>query len=448
MRSRLLPALLVGLALFGCREPDAPLGNGLLFVDSDPPGARIFVDDDDTGLLTPDTISGLSGVVEVRVERDSAGVTYSYTAAVLVEGGEVTTLNGPLMVRCQQAAASNCSETHTFHNVADLRFSTSVTGALLNSSSTNPGLVWPAAGNDRYNVGGAPVFAGRTEGLVAALNPYDQIYLAGRPGVQTTLAGGVLDLQQSLWITPPLEEQGLLAPRGIEVHERVVASDAVPGVILIELRFRNISAEPLYQILDREVPAAGVTWEDAYIGFSIDPDIGNATDDWVSYDPALDAVYAYDASFSEAGFGSRPSGPGLVGLRVLRAPVGSGVVLNAWEGLRDWTAGSTTQASGYGMLSGTASFQPDYPGSEVGYLPEAPGDMRISATAGPVQLAPGDEVAIVVAVALAAPVPGTFTSGTSLAPGDPADANRTLHAVAAALRERLTAAESLLPLLP
>jgi hypothetical protein len=83
----------------------------------------------------------------------------------------------------------------------------------------------------------------------------------------------------------------------------------------------------------------------------------------------------------------------------------------------------------------------------VGHLPVSAGDVRIVATVGPLQLAPGDSARVVLAVALALPTPGTYTSGTSLPPGNPDDTNRQMYRVAGQLRDRLTAAAALLPLL-
>jgi hypothetical protein len=66
-------------------------------------------------------------------------------------------------------------------------------------------------------------------------------------------------------------------------------------------------------------------------------------------------------------------------------------------------------------------------------------------SAGPYALRPAEELTIVVAVALARPVTGTFTSGVPVGPGDPHDAGRPIMSVAAGLRARLTEAAALLP---
>ena len=75
---RIRSALRIAFLAFGltaCREPDRPLGPGAGFdvaVDSDPAGAAILVDGDDTGLRTPDTVSGVDGGehrLSVRLDR-------------------------------------------------------------------------------------------------------------------------------------------------------------------------------------------------------------------------------------------------------------------------------------------------------------------------------------------------------------------------------------------
>jgi hypothetical protein len=129
---------------------------------------------------------------------------------------------------------------------------------------------------------------------------------------------------------------------------------------------------------------------------------------------------------------------------MLEAPVGATVVMNGWvsqgQGSQDWNAGEISERLGYGMLSGKGVFSPDHPSPRIGYLPPAPGDIRMSVSAGPIRLAPGDSVAVSVAVVLAAPVPGPFSSGTDLEPGNPLDRTRPLYAVAGDLFERAIAA--------
>jgi hypothetical protein len=67
----------------------------------------------------------------------------------------------------------------------------------------------------------------------------------------------------------------------------------------------------------------------------------------------------------------------------------------------------------------------------------------MAVSAGPLTLEPGDEALIVIAIALAPPNAGTFSSGTVMSPGDPLDTGRPLYAAAANLRGRMIAAETL-----
>jgi hypothetical protein len=296
----------------------------------------------------------------------------------------------------------------------------------------------------------APLFAGRWEGEPVATGLYDIANLVGRPAPAITTANNMFRLTQSAWVLPPRTATGLVVARGLQVRERVLTTTGLEAVFLVELTFRNISDEPLYELVDPAIAALpGITWEDAFVGLGIDPDIGQSADDWLSYDPATSTVYAYDAAFSEPGFTTGQAAPALVGLRVLRAPEGTGVVLNGWirETGGDWNAGTTSQIAGFGMLSGTAAYSPDHPGAVVGHLPGNSGDVRMLAAVGPLRLAPGDSATVVLALALAPPVAGTFTSGSAVAPGNPDDPERPIHGVAAGLRERLSAAETLLDLL-
>src|SRR5690606_13435517 len=135
--------------------------------------------------------------------------------------------------------------------------------------------------------------------------------------------------------------------------------DAVPGVLIVRLTYRNVSADTMVHRFSPHIPAPPVTYSDVWIGFTMDPDIGAPGDDWVSYDPELGMVFAYDEDFVETGFiGDGISAPGLVGLRVLSAPGGTSVLLNSWSLGNDWSAGTVTEEIGFGMLTGSAVYQP------------------------------------------------------------------------------------------
>lgn len=446
------------LSLAACREDDGPFGGtgtGTLVVLSSPANGRITLDGRDTGRFTPDTIRNISGLHEVSVKLDSAGLEYRYTAQVVVSGNEPTVLNGPLMARCQQDLGSCAPQYADEHIVGTLQFGSNALGPLFLQSGQGGGLRWPAGSSNTYMATGTPVFAAVWGTQLVSTGVYDTEYLAGRPAPRTQLlGGGGFSLTQSTWIVPPFTEMALTVARGIEVSERVIASTAQEGVLLVELTYRNITNDPIYRILDAdsEVQTTGITYTDAYIGLALDPDIGNAEDDWLSYEPSLSSVFAYDASFSEPGFTTQSNAPALVGLRVLRAPAGAGAVLNGWINTPqtpDWQAGFNSQISiGYPMMSGIqVPFAPDGQGLLVGHMPPVPGDARIVASVGPVRLAPGQSATAVFAVVVAAPTAGTYQPGAALQPGTPGDQARPLFAVSANLRSRLVAAESLLGLL-
>ena len=452
---RVIGVVLAAAALFGgCRESDGPMGprtgGARLFITSEPSGGRIIVDGDDTGQLTPDTVAGFSGEHDVQVRLDSAGVTYEYNVLIGVDARDtvVHRVHGPLSRQCAFSLdLTDCYERlHTYRTGADIRFALNPLGSIFLHNGSGGGAFWPAATSNSYMSGGIPVFAALANGRAVSLGAYDHGYLAGRPAPVSTAETGSATLRQPAWVLPPTIEHLLLAAtvRGIEIREEITTADNVSGVVLVRLTFRNISDTPEYFAVD---PAFrdGITYTDAYIGLALDPDIGAADDDWLSYDAELDMAFAYDARFAETRFtGGSATSPGLVGVRALRAPAGTTVILNGWVNQADWIAGTTTEAAGFGMLSGRSVFEPAHEHPRLGHLPPEPGDMRLSVTAGPLTLAPGAEAEIVLAVAFAPPAPGTFESGTLVSPGDPVDASRVLYRIAAPLRERMVAAQSLL----
>jgi hypothetical protein len=462
-RWRALP-LLFGLAvgallLHACREADGPIGPGggaRVFVSSDPGGARILLDGRSTGRRTPDTIAGLSRRHDVAVRLDTLGVAYGFLAQVQADPDDVQRIHGPLVMRCPN---TTCWEAqHRFHTVNRLRFATNPVGSLLMRTGVGEGLFWPLGTRNSYVSAAVPVFAAITEGRdTVALGMYDLRYLAGRPAPSVTNEDARFDLRQSHWLLPPVDALTFRTVRGIEIEQHVMGSDAHDDVLLVRLVFRNITQNAAYSAADPIVPAAGLRFDGVYIGFAIDPDIGSPQSDWVSYNPELDMVFAYSAAFRETdrdrGFeGEARTAPGLVGLRVVAAPPGARVVLNAWThgaaGMPgDWRAGFASERAGWGMLSGLQAYAPQHADSRIGHLPPAPGDVRISVSAGPLQLRPGDSAEIIVAIVLAAPVPGTFTSGTPLEPGDPRSPDRQIARVAADLFERAATADALLQLL-
>jgi len=395
-----------------------------------------------------------AGDHSIVLNLDSAGIRYSYAALFRIARSDtVLRLDAPLALQCAYESPGPCYvNARRQHEIAGMRVTTSAIGSLFHWAGSGQGVFYPANALNSYASAGIPVIAGTVSGSNVALGTYDQPFLAGRPAPAVTRVGTKFTLTQRSWLVPPatsLVRQSTV--RGIEVLEEVIADDAVPGVVMVKLKFRNVTNEVDYFRWASNVTPAALTYTNAYIGFIMDPDVGDAADDWVSYDESLSSVFAYDAAFFESGFlDGAARAPALIALRALRIPNGTHVVLNAWNrvsptgGSGDWGGGLTTEQTGFNMLTGAQSYAPDHPSAAIGHLPPTLGDARISITAGPLTLAPGQEAEIVFALVLAPPAAGTFTSGTSVAPGDPSDNSRALYRIAEGLRDRLRAAEALL----
>ncbi len=456
---RILATLAVVLTVqAGCREQDGPLGGsqGQLIVSSDPEGGRIFLDEVDTGRTTPDTLDGIGGSHTVLVLLDSAGDTYSYAARVIVQGIEPFELSGPLTARCGSGANQGACYARYMRPVTASNMTASVNaiGAMLLQDGSGQGLLWPAGTTDTYVSNAMPLIAAKVEGRGVALGMYDIATLAGRPAPSFKNENGEVRTDQRTWIVPTTSSRTLTTIRGIEVREQWLFDASLPDVALVRLTYRNITNSPLYQKLDVRGTdlSTGITYDDVYLGFGMDPDIGGATDDIMSYDPELRAVFAYDADFDEPSFsGGAALAPGLVGVRMLSAPNGARVILNGYGtqggsgSSSDWHAGTGDELTGWSILSGSAAYAPDDPDPNIGMLVPGQSDVRIMVSAGPYTLRPAEEISIVVAVALASPVPGSFTPKTFVAPGDPRNASRPIMNIAARLRSKLTDAATLLP---
>jgi hypothetical protein len=433
-------ALLIGAT--ACREPDGPIlsGEGRVFVTSDPDGARIFLDNRDTGRLTPDTLRGLSGTHDFSVQLDTFQALYGYAARLVISEPELYTLIGPLVNRCGDALCLANQFRH--YSVNRVRFASNPVGTLfLERGTGGNGILWPSVTNNSYAAGSMVGFTGILRGSdTVALGIYDNPWLAGRPAPDIVLTADSLRVTQSTWVLPPPNAINRPTIRGISVREEVMATAENDDILLVRLTYRNLTADPLYAALDPTAEIGGFVYDQVYIGFLLDPDIGISNDDFFSYEPGRNLVFAYDARFDEQDFaGGYNRAPGIIGLQLVEAPIGANVILNGWtrQGAgADWAAGTTTEKFGWYMLSGLRVYEPDHPFRKIGHEQQSPGDVRLSVSAGPFRLVPGDSLSLTVAVMLAEPVPGMFASGTQLDPGDPLDATRQLNSAAANLFEK------------
>lgn len=450
--SRFLVLIVPTLVVGACGGDDDFVGvpdGARAFVTSDPPGGRIRVDGRPTSLVTPDTVKGLLGRHDLTVMLDTLGAIYRYSAQVMLSHPDSTAnVSGPLLLRC---GSDDCLDKLARESAVNrLRFATNPGGALFHGGPNGSGIVWPATTSNRYAFAGMPMISARPYPDTIGLGIYDTDYLAGRPFPGLVEEDGRMRLRQSMWIVPPVNALQLATIRGIRIDQTVLAAAAVDDVVVARLVFRNITGDPLYRLVDPNVPDDGMTFPNTYVGFALDADVGDSADDYLSYDLDHDLAFIYDATFEESGFDrEHRNRPGLIGLRMLDAPPGATVVLNGWArapgAATDWNAGRLNEGTGWGMMSGQRVYAPDHDDLRIGYMPPAPLDLRAMVSAGPFTLAPGDSVAITIAVIVAEPAAGTFTSGEPVEPGEPTDVSRPIHRIAQPLFERARAAEALLP---
>lgn len=442
--------LLCAIALLSaCREGDGPADpsqiDARVLLTSTPAGAHILIDNQATGLFTPDTVSLRRGDRSIELRLDSAGYLYDYSIILQVEASDsVVTVDLPLGMQCLTPGGACFQSARRHYEAAGVRFAASAVGSVFHWGGSGSGIFWPASTQNSYASSGMPVFAAVVGGRAVSLGMYDQSMLVGRPAPRTTIDAAGLLLEQTAWVLPP--RSSLIDPatvRGIAIEQEVIGRTALDGVVVMRLTFRNVSDDPMVHMYAPHIPFEAVTYTDAWIGFALDADVGNANDDWLSYDVDMNMVFAYDADFQANFTGSDAGAPGLVGMRVLEAPEGSTVMLNAWTTGLDWNAGRTGEEFGYGMLSGTDVVSPEHPHERIGYMPPGASDVRMSVTAGPLTLAPGESAQVLIAVAIAPPVGGTYTSGVTMPPGDPLEPRRPLGEAAANLRARMVAAEGI-----
>ena len=368
MNSRIIiAAALLGLAPIACREADQPVGladAGRFEVSSDPLGAAIWLDGVYTGKATPNFLRGVSteGEHEILVRMDRDGVTYGYrVSGVQAKTDSLITITGPLTVRCSSEACMVSSA--RYHTLGTLRIATQANGSLFSYNYQTAGLYYPNNSANSYVAIGMPMIA-MTSGArdTLALGIYDAGYLAGRPAPDVTQNAERYAVKQTTWIVPPSTVISTFAPtvRGIEVREELIGMNATSGVAFLKLTFENITHTATYHAVDPILPVGGLTFNNVYVGFALDADIGDAMDDMITYDPSLNMVYAYDMDFADAALSqSWSSRPALIGLRMLDAPADGVAVLNAWRSDNDWHSGETSavfgEKTGFGVLSGTRS---------------------------------------------------------------------------------------------
>jgi hypothetical protein len=443
-RGVVLALVMLAAACSDDDETIAPGENTRVEISSDPANADIYVDDTNSGKKTPSTFFDLVGEHDIIVRLDRDNIGYGYRTTIDVRGDSLHRFTGPLVYRCPRADQICKLNSARPRDLGRMRIATQANGSLFMRTGSGDGLLWPLGTSNSYVASGMPLIAMIPAGTAdtLAIGMYDTDYLAGRP--EPTVSQNGQSVKQATWIVPPTNIilSNMPTVRGIEVEEELTTSSD-SNVVFLKLTFRNITNRDSYRAIDPVVPNSGMTFNQVYVGFALDPDIGRSDDDMVTYEGALDLVYAYDNNFSEEIFTPVEAGrPGMVGLKLVSVPAGSTAKsLNAWpisiNGLSsDWAAGTNTERGGFSMLSGLRSLAPDHPGQLIGYVPSSPNDYRMSVGAGPVTLAPGGETSITVAIILATPVAGEFTTGQVIPAGNPTDDTRQIRRAAATLFDR------------
>lgn len=331
------------------------------------------------------------------------------------------------------------------------------------------GLVWPAGG------GVSNEYVGHAKLLVAARmgagSPAGRLgdtlamsfYLPGDYGPRTLLhpiPGDSSRWQAEVWtdlrhvpiypsITPRLPDDDRKADNfGLSVRSTYHIPSALQDVILVRFDVQNISTDPDYRRVNPEEPAGGHTLTDVYLVPVIDPDIGGAppapegSDDNVTVFPAESLLVAYDQAFQVSTFtGGDNVRPGLVGVRLVSGPAGATARALLFDRLKapDYEGALDEKASYRLLAAGRAGARAGCNGTQASVFlctPETPHNGLMGWSVGPLTLAPGQSTSLVIAIVLAYPKAGTFTSGTAVAPGntDVASTARPIYGIAEPLR--------------
>jgi hypothetical protein len=262
---------------------------------------------------------------------------------------------------------------------------------------------------------------------------------------------------------------------GLSVRTTAFLPPSQPDVLILRFDVRNITTDATYRFVHPEVPAAGHTLTDIFLTPFTDVDIGGgrsangatgldrandieALDDNATVFPAESLLVAYDQSFAVATFSANyKARPALVGMRLLAlegpgtgGTTAKAVISAAGRGSLDFLT-ILQEDSAHALISGgrTNTRTPSGCSNDAVALIcsfEAANNTRMGWSVGPIpSLAPGQEVTLTVAILLAPPKAGAFTSGTSVAPQNTALASTTrpIYLIAETLRTLADAIKAL-----
>jgi hypothetical protein len=176
------------------------------------------------------------------------------------------------------------------------------------------------------------------------------------------------------------------------------------------------------------IPDGGYTFNNVYVGFTADMDVGDATNNYASADLPFTLATTWKADWREASWqfpsdifaAPLSTSPGFVGVKLLASPAGLSIFttytnpsapnslfpdpLNIYQGYR-YISGNPSAATGD---ASSCQYPPSF---HLCFLGQAPSDQRQMQSSGPFNLAPGESKVIVVAYMAA---PAALTN-----PGDP-----------------------------
>lgn len=438
-------SLVVTLGCFGDRDrPTVPVFGDLL-LRSDPEGAEIVIDNLSIGETTPWEVVGIAAgrheVELIFVAGPAERFTWADTVTVPERAADTldAALEGGCGSECPFLLDQNrihCRVTGRGDTCASVFY------------STVDALSWPDASGGAYGAGGRLLFAGilgadagAAAGDTVATEFYDPAWL-GRAPMQMERSGGRQTMGLSYWASGVSAGESI---RGLAVRQTLVAVDSATAedVLLLTFEVSNVSADERYRRLYPTVPPGGYTFESLYVGFGLDADIGLSDGDLGTFAPDLDLSFIYDAFFQDNALGEFADQPALVGLTTLMPPAGATTrTFTMWSRQDDWD-----DANDYGfawrLLAGRLNAGDpitDHPAPEIGHQATAPNDYRVIEAFGPLRLAPGESFTWGLALLIAEPVPGTYTPGVLVPPGDPTATDRQILSVAGNLMSLATEA--------
>ena len=242
---------------------------------------------------------------------------------------------------------------------------------------------------------------------------------------------------------------------GLAVRTTYSLPASLPNAILVRFDVTNVSASADYRRVHPEEPAGGHTLNDVYLAPTFDPSIacgvggcgtGEDRDDNATLFAPESLLVAWDQEFSVPQFGGGfATAPGLLGVRLVDGPAGTSAKAVLFDaGITPDFVTPGLEHTTYKLLSGGRAGAvvgcTDHAPAALVCSPETRSDIRMAWSLGPIaSLAPGQSEHVTVAILMASPVAGSFTSGTGVAPRNTspqafADTTRPIWTIARQLR--------------